>query len=109
MQEAEIARYRQNLEEIARELRESLGQLDTAPVAPDNAIGRLTRLDAMQSQQLAQEMARRQSARLQQVEEALKRIDRGEYGVCPKCEEEIAPARLRVRPEARLCVACASR
>jgi DnaK suppressor protein len=45
---------------------------------------------------------------LREVEEALKRLERGDYGVCVKCEEEISPARLKVRPEARLCLRCAS-
>lgn len=108
MQESNFEAGRRILEDLAAELRESLNQLDTSPVSPDNAIGRLTRMDAMQSQQLAQEVSRRQNARLREVEEALRRLDRGEYGLCIKCGEEISPARLKVRPEARLCVACAS-
>jgi DnaK suppressor protein len=107
MEKADLDNRRQVLEDLASELKISLQQLDTAPVSPDNAIGRLTRLDAMQSQQLAHEMVRRQSVRLQEVE--LGRIQRGEYGICTKCGEDIAAPRLRVRPEARLCVACASR
>ena len=109
MQAAELQHYQELLDQLAAELRRTLDQLDTAPVSPDNAIGRLTRMEAMQSQQLAQEMERRQKARLQEVEEAIKRISRGEYGICTRCEEEISAARLRVRPEARLCLACASR
>jgi DnaK suppressor protein len=109
MEKADLDNYRQVLEELAGELRKSLQQLDTTPVSPDNAIGRLTRLDAMQSQQLAHEMVRRETIRLQEVENALRRIERGEYGICTKCGEDISAPRLRVRPEARLCVGCASR
>lgn len=40
------------------------------------------------------------------VEEALNRIDRGEYGYCQQCGEDIAPKRLEVQPWARHCVSC---
>jgi len=42
------------------------------------------------------------------IEEALLRIDEGEYGVCEECEEEIPLGRLKVLPFARLCVKCKS-
>jgi DnaK suppressor protein len=40
------------------------------------------------------------------VEEALNRIDRGEYGYCQQCGEDVAPKRLEVQPWARHCVRC---
>lgn len=49
------------------------------------------------------ELDRRQ---LLQVEDALRRIDRGEYGRCLQCGEEIHPRRLEVAPWARYCVKC---
>jgi DnaK suppressor protein len=99
------------LEELRGELRAGLerGAEDVAPVSPDAAIGRLTRQDAMQAQQMALALRRRNQVRLQQVESALDRLDRGEFGICVRCEEEIALARLRVRPEAPLCLNCAGK
>lgn len=41
------------------------------------------------------------------VKRAIERIDDGAYGRCVRCGEEIAPARLEVRPEAALCINCA--
>lgn len=51
-----------------------------------------------------------QEIREQQTEirAALARLERGEYGVCTRCREPIAEARLEVRPMAELCVSCAS-
>jgi DnaK suppressor protein len=91
------------------ELRASLDSSagDAAPVGPDSAIGRLTRQDAMQAQQMTLELRRRSQARLQQVEAALRRMEQCEYGVCVRCEEEISMARLKVRPETPVCVRCA--
>ncbi len=43
---------------------------------------------------------------LQAIEEALKRIDAGNYGVCRDCGELIAPARLNAIPWTRVCISC---
>jgi len=43
---------------------------------------------------------------LRLVEEALDRLDAGDYGVCLACDEPIAEKRLRALPWARYCVAC---
>lgn len=44
--------------------------------------------------------------KLQAIENALERIEEGEYGICEDCEEEIAQARLEALPFTRLCVTC---
>ncbi len=80
---------------------------ETKPISPDVAIGRLSRLDSMQMQQMALEMERRQKAELASLEEALLRIQKGTYGVCESCHSEIAEARLSAVPDAMLCIACA--
>ena len=92
------------------ELRDTIARIDgaTAPVSPNNAIGRLTRLDAMQTTSMRRAVARDHDLELQNVARALKAIAAGEYGVCRRCKEDIAPARLRAKPEAFLCVACTS-
>ena len=43
---------------------------------------------------------------LKDVNKALERIEKGEYGMCEKCGNPIAEERLRVSPEARLCEKC---
>ncbi len=76
------------------------------PVAPDQALGRLTRTDAMQDQQMAlyqrQQLLRQQT----RLKTALKRIDVGTYGICPNCKQDMDTRRLDVAPEAPLCVSC---
>jgi DnaK suppressor protein len=109
MDEEHVGHFRSLLEELRRELRASLESNDdsTNPVSPDRAIGRLTRQDAMLAQQMALELKRRNQARLGQVEQALRRMDEGTYGICARCEDEISVTRLNVRPEAPFCVRCA--
>ena len=48
----------------------------------------------------------RESALLSKIEETLDRIDRGDYGDCTSCGEEIGVKRLMARPVARFCIAC---
>lgn len=80
------------------------------PVELDQArVGRVSRIDAIQQQQMAAASRDANKERLAQVERALRRIADHEYGLCAKCEEPIPLARLEARPEAVLCVACAGR
>jgi RNA polymerase-binding transcription factor DksA len=46
---------------------------------------------------------------LQEVEDALVKLEDGTYGRCESCGNEIAQARLEAKPAARLCIACASK
>ncbi|MBW2528022.1 MAG: TraR/DksA C4-type zinc finger protein [Deltaproteobacteria bacterium] len=80
----------------------------TSAVAPDDAIGRLTRLDAMQQQRMAIEERRRREVRSQQVAAALAAIDSGDYGCCRRCQEPIGYRRLKAKPESPFCLPCAA-
>ncbi len=53
-------------------------------------------------------MQRRRIARLDELENALKRLRETDYGVCDECGEDIGIARLKANPSARLCVVCQS-
>ena len=72
-------------------------------------VGRLSRMDAMQMQQMNLESRRRWRRELVALEAALTRLDQGDYGLCMACEEEINPKRLEIDPVAVLCINCASR
>ena len=73
------------------------------------SVGRLSRMDAMQQQQMAQASQRAALQRLQQVTVAFDRMDEEEYGLCALCEEPIGYPRLKARPEAPFCLACQKR
>lgn len=81
---------------------------DRAPVELDQtSVGRLSRMDAMQQQAMAEAQSRRRSGRLQAIERALRRIDEDEFGWCDACGEEIPLGRLELDPTAVRCVDCA--
>lgn len=72
------------------------------------SVGRLSRMDAMQQQEMAQAEARRRTSDLARIEMALKRIEQGEFGWCTECGEPIAFKRLEIDPAAHLCIGCAA-
>ena len=80
-----------------------------APVTlQQDSVGRLSRMDAMQQQAMAQAQERRRASERQRIAAALERIDEGEWGYCVACGEEIASARLAYDPSLATCVGCAS-
>ena len=101
------------LEIIAREQLDALKaeaareEADPDAVAVDVAIGRLSRLDSMQMEEVRKDAVRRRNLRIHELQEALKRMDQGDYGTCATCGEWIAYARLVEQPEARVCGGCA--
>jgi DnaK suppressor protein len=78
-------------------------------VLDQSSVGRLSRIDAMQSQAMALESKRRREIQLTRIRAALQRLDNGEYGYCAVCEGEIDQRRLRVDPANPFCVNCAAR
>ena len=80
----------------------------TKPVDLETPIGRLSRMDAMQEQELQKATREKYALRLKQVEQALVAVENDVYGYCRKCEEPVGYARLSVRPEAPFCMGCQS-
>ncbi len=100
------ALLRQRLEEVDR--LEHLAHEAARPVELDQtSVGRLSRMDAMQAQAMAQETERRRHAEHARIVAALERIEAGEYGYCVTCDEPIAEKRLEFDPAATQCVKCA--
>ena len=81
------------------------GRENTAPIKlHQTQQGRLSRMDAMQQQAMADETQRRRHVRLAQIDAALARLDDGEYGYCVTCGEEINADRLALDPAIALCL-----
>ena len=80
----------------------------TAPKELDQtSVGRLSRMDAMQQQQMSKASARLVEEERRRIETALKRIEEEEYGYCIFCDEEIAVKRLEFDPSLLTCITCA--
>ena len=105
----QIQTFKKQLEELKQQLQESeaASKDDTKPVELDQqSIGRLSRMDAMQQQQMYQEQARRRKVQLQKVDGALRRIESGEFGECFVCGDDISLKRLQFDPTQTRCIEC---
>ena len=71
-------------------------------------VGRLSRMDAMQQQEMAKASEGQRAQQVARIDAALARMASGDYGHCLDCGEEIAAKRLAVDPATPLCIDCAS-
>lgn len=72
------------------------------------AVGRLSRMDALQNQAMAKAQQVRRDAEVAGLSAALARIDDDEFGYCEDCGDEIAVRRLELNPTVTRCISCAS-
>lgn len=78
------------------------------PVELDQqSVGRVSRMDALQVQAMAQALEARRQGRLLRIEAALRRLEAGDYGFCDECGDEIPAKRLEIDPAIERCVDCA--
>ena len=98
-------RARKELEDLRREAANE--EVDPQAVAVDVAIGRLSRLDSMQMEEVRKDATRRRNQRIHELQQALRRMDEGDYGICESCQDWISYARLEQKPESDLCENCA--
>ncbi len=85
------------------------GDSATVVELDQSKVGRLSRMDAMQAQAMAQASGQRREAMLRNIEAALNRVEDGTYGLCRDCDEPINPKRLEFDPTALRCIDCASK
>ena len=108
MNETKIASFRTKLEEIRFAI---VGEVQEKYKSPQD---RLTEQvaniadDAVQSyeHQLMMGLGEKEFEKLRLVEEAIEKLDEGQYGICLECEELISEERLTVLPFASHCVDC---
>ena len=107
--EAQRNELKQILQAELKIARDNIVQLKKIlkPVSPDNAIGRLSRMDALEMQSVNTSKYDHQIQRLQHIESALAAIDSDEdFGVCLECGLAINLERLKLMPQSRYCVSC---
>ena len=104
-----LSEFKILIEDKLKELRkeDELGKVSQQIVELDQqSVGRLSRMDALQSQAMAQAQKRRRNAMQVVLQAALKRIDEGEFGFCDDCGDEISQSRLMVNPVIAKCISC---
>lgn len=103
-------------EELVQKMHEEVGRLTmeverlreiTKPVAPDAAIGRLSRMDNIVNNSVNKAALSKAESRLAGLEFVLRNLDDPDFGFCMECGEPIPYARLMAMPGVTLCVDCA--
>jgi len=107
----DVPKFRALLEARKAELIASVENASesAAPVELDQQVqGRLSRMDAIQGQAMAQATIERRRVEISQIDAAFLRMEEREFGYCVECGEDIAPKRLELNPAIARCVDCAT-
>ncbi len=95
-------------EEIGKTL-QSITNLEelTKPIAPENAIGRVSRMDAINNKSVNEAALQKAKQKLKNLEITLSNLNEPDFGVCAKCNNTIPIGRIMLMPHSRFCVNCA--
>lgn len=95
-------------EEISKTEQDILNlEEQTAPISPENAIGRISRMDAINNKSVNEASLRQARQKLTKLHLALDRIDEADFGICVQCKQPIPIGRIMLVPQAIRCVHCA--
>lgn len=108
MTENDRIEIKNEITERIKEVTENIQELEelTKPIAPDVAIGRLTRMEAINEKSVNEATLRTARNTLLKLEQALNRIDDPDFGICSLCKQPIPRARILRVPESTRCVNC---
>lgn len=77
------------------------------PVSPENAIGRISRMDAINNKSITESALRQAENKLIKLRQALEKVGTKDFGICIKCKQPIPLGRILLMPESSKCVNCA--
>ena len=108
---SQLSELHDDLKKLKQQLRQQLENDDSGkPVVLDQQLlGRVSRIDAIQQQQMAKAHHQQMQAQLARIEKSLLAFSEDEYGYCQSCDETISFLRLKVRPDTPFCVKCQER
>jgi len=109
MDKKQRARLKKDIQQRIKETKDEIADLTelTKPISPDNAIGRVSRMDAINNKTINDAALRDKKNKLQKLERALDKTESSEFGICVKCGDEIPFGRLEFMPWTSKCVNCA--
>ena len=104
-------------EEIAKRIKEEITKTEieivelkelTKPISPENAIGRVSRMDAINNKSINENRLRVAETKLKKLNHSLKKSSDDSFGTCARCGKSIQIGRLMLLPESNYCIHCAS-
>lgn len=110
MDEEQKTKLRVRIENEIALCNENISRLEVSvsPIAPDNAVGRLSHMGGIIDQSVSNAMLDQNRDKLVMIEQALKKIDQPGFGKCVACGSDIPIERIMAIPECIRCVRCAS-
>jgi len=100
--EKEIKIMIKNLQKEIIDLEES-----ATPISPENSIGRISRMDAINNKSVVEASLRNRKKKLSKLQLALSKVYQKGFGECTSCGSQINPKRLMLMPQSDKCVRCA--
>ncbi|MCP4457012.1 MAG: TraR/DksA family transcriptional regulator [Cytophagales bacterium] len=94
----EITKTEQRIEEYKEQ---------SKPISPENAIGRISRMDAINNKSITEAALRQAEAKLSHLLQTREKVGTREFGICVKCKQPIPVGRILLMPESSKCVNCA--
>jgi len=80
----------------------------TKPISPENAIGRVSRMDAINNKSVNENRLRLAENKLKKLHHSLRKSAEPNFGICSRCQSDIQIGRLMLLPESNYCIRCAS-
>lgn len=102
---------KQKIQETIVQTEQEIARLveDTQPISPENSLGRVSRMDAINNKSVAEAALRSFKKKLGKLKLALTKIEEPSFGSCDFCKNPIAAKRLMFMPQSTRCVHCADK
>ena len=109
MEKTQLKELQKKLENEIKNTQEKIDKYSDLckPIAPENSIGRVSRMDAINNKSVVEAALRVAIEKIQQLKAMKNKIKDSDFGICNKCKQAIPFGRLIIQPHSRFCVICA--
>ena len=109
MKQEDLKILKKEIRQLIKKAKSEITQMEdsAAPVTPENSIGRISRMDAINNKSVVEASLRNRRKKLAKLQVALSKIDNPGFGQCKNCKKTINPKRLMLMPESDKCINCA--
>ena len=111
MNKQERNKAKESIKKSIEETQKDISNLKelTKPIPPENAIGRISRMDAINNKSVSEVALTNAVNKLTLLESALQRINHEDFGFCTRCKNKIPIQRILLMPQSNRCIHCASK
>lgn len=109
MTQEELKKIETDIRQMIKKIKKEINEMENmaAPVAPENSIGRISRMDAINNKSVVEASLHNRRRKLAKLQVALSNVRKPGFGVCSNCKKGINPKRLMLLPESNKCIRCA--